>query len=309
MLTHGGNVRAGLQHVNAAGKTDIRHLHDGVGLLGDVVRVAVLQIHNERQHAAALSAQGELGVHLAHLVHLTHTHGGYHHEARLQVVHRVQGTCLPEAGVQLHHRHEVAHLRLERLARLNVDVLPGAASTIGNVTGVVRVNGALAVLHGLRPVADLVHVVAFGVEHHQRQVNVHPLIPEAEEADHAGGRQVHRRGVVAAHAVQGGAGTAGVQRHDHLAHLVGQVDGGLGKTTGQANFDQALQQVQHRRAVLARRNHGGDTGLGQVHALRGGRLSLLSRSLTALCALARGSFGADRNGRQRVLRAGIRAEE
>ena len=87
---------------------------------------------------------------------------------------------------------------------------------------------------------------------------------------------MHRRGVVAAHAVQGGAGAAGVQRHDRIAHLVGQVDAGLGKATGQTNFDQALQQVQHRRGVLARRNHGGDTGLGQVHALRGGRLSLLS---------------------------------
>ena len=131
-------------------------------------------------------------MHLAHLVHLTHTHGGNHHEARLQVVHRGQGACLPEAGVQLHHRHEVARLRLERLASLNVDVLPGATGTVGNVTRMVRVNGALAVFHGLRPVADLVHVVAFGVEHHQRQVNVHALIPEAEEADHAGGRQVHR---------------------------------------------------------------------------------------------------------------------
>ena len=131
-------------------------------------------------------------MHLAHLVHLTHTHGGHHHEARLQVVHRVQGARLPEAGVQLHHRHEVAHLRLESLASLNVDVLPGAAGTVGNVTGVVRINGTLTVLRGLRPVADLVHVVAFGVEHHQRQVNVHALIPEAEEANHAGGRQVHR---------------------------------------------------------------------------------------------------------------------
>ena len=83
MLTHGGNVRARLQHVNAAGKTNIRHLHDGVGLLRDVVRVAVLQVHDKRQHAAALSAQGELGVHLAHLVHLAHAHGGNHHEARL----------------------------------------------------------------------------------------------------------------------------------------------------------------------------------------------------------------------------------
>ena len=173
----------------------------------------------------------------------------------------------------------------------------------------VRVNGSLAVLRGLRPVADLIHVVAFGVEHHQRQVNVHALIPEAEEANHTGGRQVHRRGVVAAHTVQGGAGAAGVQRHDRVAHLLGQVDAGLGKTAGQANFDQALQQVQHRRAVLARRNHGGDTGLGQVHALRDGRLSLLSRSLMALCALARGSFGADRNGRQRVLRARISTKE
>ena len=262
MLTHGGDVRARLQHVNAAGKTNIRHLHDGVSLLRDVVRVAVLQVHDERQHAAALSAQSELGVHLAHLVHLAHAHGGHHHEARLQVVHRGQGVCFPEAGVQLHHRHEVAHFRLERLASLNVDVFPGAAGTVGNVAGVVRVNGALAVLHGLRPVADLVHVVAFGIEHHQRQVNVHALIPEAEEADHAGGRQMHRRGVVSAHTSQGGAGTAGVQRHDRIAHLVGQVDAGLGKTAGQANLDQTLQQIQHRRAVLARRNHGGDTGLG-----------------------------------------------
>ena len=120
---------------------------------------------------------------------------------------------------------------------------------------------------------------------------------------------MHRRGVVAAHTVQGGASAAGVQRHDRIAHLVRQVDAGLGKATGQANFDQALQQVQHHRAVLARRNHGSDTGLGQVHALRGGRLSLLVRSLTALSALACGRFGADRNGRQRVLRAGMSAKE
>ena len=243
-------------------------------------------------------------MHLAHLVHLAHTHGGNHHEARLQVVHRGQGVCLPETGVQLHHRHEVAHLRLERLASLNIDVLPGTAGTVRNVAGVVRVNCALAVFHGLRPVADLVHVVAFGIEHHQRQVNVHALIPEAEEANHAGGRQVHRRGVVAAHAVQGGAGTAGVQRHDCIAHLLGQVDGGLGKATRQANLDQALQQVQHRRAVLARRNHGCDTGLGQVHALRGGRLSLLSRS--------RGTLSASRalgNRGVRVRQAGVTVKE
>ena len=309
MLTHGGDVRARLQHVNAVGKTNIRHLHDGVGLLRDVVRVAVLQVHDERQHTAALSAQGELGVHLAHLMHLTHTYGGHHHEARLQVVHRGQGVCLPEAGIQLHHRHEVAHLRLERLASLNIDVLPGTAGTVRNVAGVVRVNCALAVFHGLRPVADLVHVVAFGIEHHQRQVNVHALIPEAEEANHAGGRQVHRRGVVAAHTVQGGAGTACVQRHNRITHLLGQVDAGLGKTAGQANLDQALQQVQHDRAVLARRNHGGDTGLGQVHALRGGRLSLLSGRRAALLALARGRFGTDRDRRQRVLRAGIIPKE
>ena len=304
MLTHGGDVRARLQHVNAVGKTNIRHLHDGVGLLRDVVRVAVLQVHDERKHAATLSTQGELGVHLAHLVHLAHTHGGHHHEARLQVVHRGQGVCLPETGVQLHHRHEVAHLRLERLASLNVDVFPGAAGTVRNVAGVVRVNGALAVLSGLRPVADLVHVVAFGIEHHQRQVNVHALIPEAEEANHAGGRQVHRRGVVAAHTVQGGAGTAGVQRHDRIAHLVGQVDAGLGKTAGQANLDQALQQVKHCRAVLARRNHGGDTGLGQVHALRGGRLSLLSGGRGTLSvSRALGDRGV------RVRQAGVTVKE
>ena len=248
-------------------------------------------------------------MHLAHLVHLTHTHGGNHHEARLQIVHRGQGVCLPEAGVQLHHRHEVAHLRLERLARLNVDVLPGAAGTVRNVAGVVRVNGALAVLSGLRPVADLVHVVAFGIEHHQRQVNVHALIPEAEEANHAGGRQVHRGGVVAAHAVQAGAGAAGVQRHDHIAHLLGQVDAGLGKAAGQTNLNQVLQQVQHSRAVLARRNHGGDTGLGQVHAPRRGRLSLPSGNRAALLALACGRFGTDRDRTHRVLRPGIIPEE
>ena len=108
---------------------------------------------------------------------------------------------------------------------------------------------------------------------------------------------MHRGGVVAAHAVQGGAGTAGVQRHDRIAHPLGQVDAGLGKAAGQANLDQAFQQVQHRRAVLARRNHGGDTGLGQVHALRDGRLSLLSGSRAALLTLARRGVGTDRNGR------------
>ena len=120
---------------------------------------------------------------------------------------------------------------------------------------------------------------------------------------------MHRGGVVAAHTVQGGTGAAGVQRHDRIAHLLGQVDAGLGKATGQANLNQAFQQVQHRRAVLARRNHGGDTGLGQVHAPRRGRLSLLSGSRAALLALACGRFGTDRDRTHRVLWAGIIPKE
>ena len=115
---------------------------------------------------------------------------------------------------------------------------------------------------------------------------------------------MHRGGVVAAHTVQGGAGTAGVQRHDRIAHLLGQVDAGLGKTAGQTNLNQALQQVQNRRTVLARRNHGGDTGLGQVHALRGGRLSLLSGSRGTLSvSRALGNRGV------RVRQAGVTVKE